>query len=95
MFEILKNVWFLLVIVIILIIASVAAWTQIYFILKERGELKIKFEAISAKANSLIEENRKVKSEIEYFSVPENLEKELKSKYNYKQPDEKMIIVVP
>lgn len=82
-------------IVIILIIASIAAWTQIYFILKERGQLKIKFEAISAKTNSLIEENRKVKSEIEYFSVPENLGKELKSKYNYKQPDEKMIIVVP
>lgn len=82
-------------IVIILIIASVAAWTQIYFILKERGQLKVKFDAFSAKANSLIEDNRKVKSEIEYFSIPENLKKELKSKYNYKQPDEKMIIVVP
>ena len=84
-----------LIIVIILTIASIAAWTQIYFILKERGQLKIKFEIISAKANSLIEENRKVKSEIEYYSIPENLEKELRSKFNYHKPNEKMMIIVP
>jgi len=33
--------------------------------------------------------------DIEYFSNPKNLAKELKSKFNYKNPGEKLIIVVP
>lgn len=82
-------------ILIILIIVLLAAWTQIYFIFKELSQSKEKFGVLKAKADSLIAENAEIKSEIEYFSRPENLEKELRAKFNYKKPEEKMIIVVP
>ncbi len=83
------------VIFIILTIVLLATWTQIYFIFKELSQSKEKFGILKTKADNLIAENAKIKSEIEYFSLPENLEKELRSKFNYKKPEEKMIIVVP
>ncbi|MEK9154693.1 MAG: septum formation initiator family protein [Patescibacteria group bacterium] len=79
----------------ILLIILMAVWLQAYFILKENNNLKASFLNLSAKAQFLTEENEKLGSEIEYFSRPENLEKELRSKFNYKKPGEKMIIVVP
>lgn len=83
------------IIAAILIIILMAVWVQIYFIFKERNQLKSRLDGLTLKANSLTEENEKIKSEIEYFSLPENLEKELRAKFNYKKPGEKMIIVVP
>ena len=82
------------VIFIILTVVLLATWTQIYFIFKELSQSKEKFGILKTKADNLIAENAKIKSEIEYFSLPENLEKELRSKFNYKKPEEKMIIVV-
>jgi cell division protein FtsL len=69
--------------------------TQIYLILKERGELKARLDGLSARLDELNKENGFLMSEINYFSNSENLEKELRSKFNYKSPDEKMMIVVP
>jgi len=41
------------------------------------------------------EENSRLRAEIDYFSIPENLEKKLKTEFNYRKPDEKMLIIVP
>ena len=75
------------IIFVILMIVLLATWTQIYFIFKELSQSKEKFGILKAKADNLISENAKIKSEIEYFSRPENLEKELRSKFNYKNPE--------
>lgn len=72
-----------------------ALLTQIYFTFKERNQLKSNLQALTAKAQTLNKENIEIKSEIEYFKRPENLEKELRSKLNYKKPGEKMIIITP
>ncbi|KKQ22169.1 hypothetical protein A2999_00825 [Candidatus Wolfebacteria bacterium RIFCSPLOWO2_01_FULL_38_11] len=82
-------------IIVILVIILSAISVQIYFVFNERNELKEKFLTLSAKAQTLDEENEKIKSEIEYFSRPQNLEKEFRSKFNYKKPGEKMIIITP
>lgn len=68
---------------------------QMYFILEERGKLKIKLDDLNSRFSVLIKENADIQSEIEYFSYPENLEKELRQKFNYKKPGEKMIIIIP
>jgi cell division protein FtsB len=69
--------------------------TQIYLILKERGELREKLSGLNGKLDELNGENEFLASEINYFSNPENLEKELRSRLNYKSPGEKMMIIVP
>lgn len=83
------------IIIAILIIVFIILAVQIYFIFNERNKLRGKFENLSAKGNSLITENNKIKSDIEYFSNENNLMKELRSKFNFKNIGEKMMIVVP
>ena len=83
------------VIIIILIIILIAVLIQAYFILKERDQLKIKLDDLNGRLGVLLKENSDIQSEIEYFSHPENLEKELRARFNYKKPGEKMIIITP
>jgi cell division protein FtsL len=82
-------------IIIILCIALAGVLIQLYFILKERNQLKTNLDDLNSRLYALTEENANLQSEIEYFSYPENLEKELKSKFNYKKPGEEMMIIVP
>ncbi len=82
-------------ITIILIIILSALLVQIYFIFNERNKLRDKFESLSAKGDNLIEGNDKIKLDIEYFLNKDNLEKELRSKFNYKNIGEKMMIIIP
>lgn len=84
-----------LVIIIILSVILIAISVQAYFILKERNQLKIKLDNLNNRFNVLLKDNTDIKSEIEYFSNLENLEKELKQRFNYKKPDEKIMIIIP
>ena len=82
-------------IIIILSIILIALLAQDYFILKERNQLRKEFRSLTEKSENLAKENEKIKSEIEYYSNPENLEKELRAKFNYKKIGERMIIISP
>lgn len=80
----------------ILLIAVIAALGWHFFNLyKQYSSLRDFFEKLNLEATALKIENQNLDSDIKYFSNPENLEKELKSKTNYKKPDEKMIIIIP
>ncbi|MFA5172968.1 MAG: septum formation initiator family protein [Candidatus Paceibacterota bacterium] len=52
-------------------------------------------EKLKADMSVLKKENEELEKDIEYFNDPYNLEKELKSKFNYKREGEKMMIIVP
>ncbi len=82
-------------IVIILSIILSAILVQSYFFIKERNRLKTDSDNLNSRLQALSKENADLQSDIEYFSRPENLEKELKSRFNYKKPGEKMMIIVP
>ncbi len=83
------------IIVIILGIILSAILAQSYFFIKERNRLKTDSDNLNSRLQALSKENADLQSDIEYFSRPENLEKELKSRFNYKKPGEKMMIIVP
>jgi len=82
-------------IIIILGIVLSAVLVQSYFFIKERNSLKANLDNLNSRLQALLKENADLGSEIEYFSHPENLEKELKARFNYKKPGEEMMIVVP
>jgi len=84
-----------LITIIILVIVLIGISVQIYFILKERNQLKTELDGLSSRLASVTKENSDLNSDIEYFSYPENLQKELKAKFNYKNPGEKMMIITP
>lgn len=68
---------------------------QFYQLFTYHGALEAIFAKLNQKFNSFKEENLKLQADLEYFQEPENLAKELRSRFNYKKPGEKLIIVVP
>ena len=84
-----------LVIVFLLILILAGFSVELYLMFKEKNQLWDKIGGLNNRLEALVKENVDLRSEIEYFSHPENLEKELRSKFNYKKPDEKMMIIVP
>ena len=83
------------IILIIFIILIAISWAELFFLFKNDNKLKASLLEITQKAQVLSEENQSLKAQIDYYSDPANLEKELKSRYNYRRSDEKMMIIVP
>ncbi len=50
---------------------------------------------IRKEVESIKSDNDALYKKIDYFSDPHNLEKELRARFNYRLPGEKLIIVVP
>jgi len=83
------------IILIIFIILIAISWAELFFLFKKDNKLKASLLEITQKAQVLSEENQSLKAQIDYYLDPANLEKELKSRYNYRRSDEKMMIIVP
>lgn len=66
-----------------------------YGLRQERASVGAEVNELFARVEALKKENTELKSDIEYYQNPENLVKELKSQFNYRAPDEKMLILVP
>ena len=60
-----------------------------------RLELAEELANLKQSVQGIEEDNNKLKDDTEYFSDPHNLEKELRARFNYRAPNEKMIIVAP
>lgn len=85
------KIWRFILIFIIVVFLGLG----IYDLFKERSSLRNDVDGLSAKVGELKLENEKLAGDIEYFKSPENLVKELKSQFNYRLSDEKMLIIVP
>lgn len=57
----------------------------------QNGDLKNSLNALTAEVGALKAENVKLNNDITYFENPENLSKELKSRFDYKRPGETLI----
>ncbi|OGM91862.1 hypothetical protein A2755_00665 [Candidatus Wolfebacteria bacterium RIFCSPHIGHO2_01_FULL_48_22] len=70
-------------------------WIQLYGMLRETSELRTSAEERGKAYGALAEENKQLELEARYYVYPENVEKFLRSRFNYKKPGEGMIIVIP
>ncbi len=68
---------------------------QVYILQSEKFTIKSELDGIKAQFNELQANSEELKGDIEYLSDPHNLEKELRARFNYRYPEEKLIIVVP
>ncbi len=66
---------------------------ELYVLNQERRTLASEVEALKSRLNDLRAENDLLRADIQYFSNPDNLEKELREKWNYRRPEEKLIII--
>jgi hypothetical protein len=56
----------------------------------EKGYLDFKAKLDAAKSDEA-----KLQADLNYYMNPANLEKELRARFNYRSPDEKLLIIVP
>jgi len=78
-----------------LIIFVIAIGFQIAILFREETQLKTELDQLKSKSDSFTKENVELESQMNFLSRLENLEKELKAKFNYKKTGEKMMILVP
>ncbi len=85
-----KKLLFGLVIVVIVTLLYITG--QLFFsqrsLSDENGSLKARLDLLRA-------DSKRLQADIQYFAIPENLEKYLRGVLNYKNPGEKLIIAVP
>lgn len=79
------------ILVVIIAVVSVQAIKQF----GNEREMGKQLQLSKEKMDSLSKENADLQAQIDYVSRKENMEKELRAKFNYKRPDEKVMIVTP
>lgn len=85
------NIWKTVVFILVLIVLGVG----MYNLRSENQALEHNVSNLSATVSGLENENKSLLEKIAYFRNPENLLKELKSQFNYREQDEEMIIIIP
>ncbi|MDE2001492.1 MAG: septum formation initiator family protein [Patescibacteria group bacterium] len=83
-----------LIIAIVAVVILALAWFTIQLFMTH-GALVDAESSAQQQLAALQQDSADLKSDLRYLQDPANLEKELKSRTNYKNPGETMVIVVP
>ena len=83
------------VIYLVFILFFVAIAFKIYSLDVVRRDLKREMATVVQEVELVEDDNSRLNEQIDYFSEPRNLEKELRARFNYILPFEKLIIVIP
>jgi cell division protein FtsB len=62
---------------------------------QDKEKVRAQYEQMQAEVSRAEKERSQLTADIEYLSLPENFEKEIRSRFNFHLKDEKTIIVVP
>ena len=81
-------------ILILGLLIAILGWGM-YDLVQRKLALEGDLNSLNASLIGLKDENKNLTSRLEYFSHSENLLKELKSKFNYRETGEKLIIIIP
>lgn len=84
-----------IVLAVILIAILAGVGIQLSISARERKYLTTEMASLKNRLETLGLQNDRLLADIEYYADPRNLEKELRRKFNYREPDEKLLIVVP
>jgi len=82
-------------IIVILVILVGLVGTNTFVMFKQSRQLNSDLAQASVRLEDLAQKNKSFESDISFYSDPQNLETELRSKFNYRKPSEKMIVIVP
>ena len=81
-------------IAVLILVAGLLGWGVSNLFFKERA-LRQEGTELSRRLETVEQENASLAESIEYYQNPENLMKELKSQFNYREGGEKLMIIVP
>jgi len=80
---------------IVLSVFLVILGIQVYSFVSQEWQLGSQLASAQANLTKAQVQEADLQDEIQYLSNPENLEKELRARYNYKKPGETMVIIIP
>ena len=78
----------------LLIILGITSY-QVYNLYQQKKSLQQEADLATGHFNTVSYENEKLKADVGYFQKPENLKKELRSRFNYINPGERVLIIIP
>ncbi len=79
----------------VLLIILIVVGVELFSMLADTNRLREENAQVDQKLQALEKENKEIQGDQSYYKNPDNLEKSLREKFNYKRPGEIMIIVVP
>ena len=82
-----------LIIFLILFLAFCAV--QVHWLQQRAGALTKEYEGLTAQLVKTERDKLDLQADLEYYTNPANIEKELRARFNYRARDEKLIIIVP
>ena len=86
----LKNV-----LIVIFIALLIFAGVELVSILRQKESMAAQSEDIRKELEEAKAERGRLEADLRYISIPENLEKELRARFHYQDPGEKVLILVP
>ncbi len=81
-------------VVMLLVVFLFVLGTQIYSFVLQTNKTQKDFTELQNKLQQAKEDQGRFTADMNYYLNPENLKKELKGRFNYKEPGEKMLILV-
>jgi hypothetical protein len=82
-------------IIAILSVFIIFLGVQVYLFHSRIAEVGVEYQKISEELRVTKENEERLQADFAYYLNPLNLEKELRARFNYRSPEEKMLIIVP
>lgn len=76
---------------VLLVLVGVEA----YRLWSEARNLQANYDAAKQKLSAAEADQKQLQADLEYVSQPQNFEKEVRARFNYRAPGETMIVIVP
>ncbi|MGD1003485.1 MAG: septum formation initiator family protein [Minisyncoccia bacterium] len=81
--------------IIILSLFIIIVGVQVFSFVRQEWSLGSELADVQQNLTKAQAQETSLQEETQYLSNPENLEKELRARFNYKKPGETMVIIVP
>ena len=79
---------------VLLVVLILVLGAQILSFLSQTSKTQKDFTELQGKLEQAKADQNKFTADLDYYLNPQNLKKELKGRFNYKEPGEKMLILV-
>jgi len=81
--------------IVVLSLFLILTGVQVYSFVAQEWSLGSQLADVQTNLTKAKTQETSLQEENQYLSNPENLEKELRARFNYKKPGETMVIIVP
>ncbi len=84
-----------IIVAVILLVVLILIGNEIFFFWRKNQTVGQRYQELRLQLDKAEANYQRLEADFTYYLNPANLEKELRSRFNYRQPGEKFIIIVP